>query len=216
MAKFDGSSWPFPYTLGIRTNAPLVTVDDVLRLGNRKIRLRASTRVDGQTYRGELIYYGNFKYSRDKITGIINREDVFLDGGGSFRSSGFRLNFSDLSNKSPWAIERQLLRGNDTIIGSNFNDRINGREGNDVISGRGGVNRLTGGPGKDTFVLSRKGLQIITDFNLKEDRIRLPGPARNYDRYEWYRRSGNSFIARDGEVLGEFLGGPNLGKATYV
>ena len=216
MATFDGSSWPFPYTLGIRGSSPRVFVDDIVLLGKRRIELRASTQIDGRLYTGDIVYRGNFNYSRDRITGTINSEHIFLDRGGSFRTSGLRLDFNDLTNKSPWQVERQTLRGNDTIIGSNFNDRLNGREGDDILKGRGGINRLTGGSGKDTFVLSTRGVQIITDFNIKEDRISLPGPARNYDRYEWYRRSGNSFIARDGQVLGEFLGGPNLGKATYV
>lgn len=216
MATFNGSSWPFPYTLGIRGSSPRVFVDDIVQLGKRRIDLRASTRVNGTLYTGDIVYRGIFRYSRDQITGTINSEDVFLDRGGSFRTSGLRLDFSDLTNKSPWQVERLTLLGDDTIIGGNFSDRLNGQEGDDIIDGRGGINRLTGGSGKDTFVLSIRGVQIITDFNIKEDRINLPGPASNYDRYEWYRRSGNSFIALDGQVLGEFLGGPNLGQASYV
>jgi len=215
MALIDGSSLPFGFTVGVRTNTPLVRVEDA-RLGKRRIYVRGSTKIDGKTYRADFYYYGNFQYSRDSVTGTVRRWAMFPDLGGAFRVSDIKLDVKDLVKKTPWEIERQILRGGDKIIGSNFDDVLKGREGNDVLIGRGGVNRLTGGGGKDTFVLSKRGRQIVTDFNVKEDRIRLPGPTSGYDRYEWFSQGGRSLITRDDRVLGEFLGAPNLNNATFV
>ena len=54
--------------------------------------------------------------------------------------------------------------GNDTLIGGLGKDNLVGGDGNDT---------LTGGKGKDTFVLyySGGGIDRITDFSVKEDRI---------------------------------------------
>jgi Ca2+-binding RTX toxin-like protein len=215
MALIDGSSLPFGFTVGVRTNAPRVRIEDA-RLGRRRIFVRGSTTINGQTYRADVYYYGRFQYSRDSVTGTLNRWTMFPDVGGAFRVSDINLDVKDLVKKTPWELERQILRGGDKIIGSNLDDILRGREGDDVLIGRGGRNRLTGGAGKDTFVISNKGLQIITDFNVKEDRILLPGPVSGYDRYEWFRQGGKSLVSRDDRVLAEFLGAPNLNNATFV
>ncbi len=91
--------------------------------------------------------------------------------------------------------------GNDYIYGNIGNDTINGGSGDDYISGGDDfepgvpnlaeVDLLTGGAGKDTFLLSSGGNQLyavggnsdyakITDFNLSDDTIQLSGTASEY------------------------------------
>jgi Ca2+-binding RTX toxin-like protein len=72
-----------------------------------------------------------------------------------------------------------ILSGNNganVIEGSSGADTINGRGGNDTIEGGTGNDRLTGGSGADTFVYHDwydNGADVITDFNVDVDRIRL-------------------------------------------
>ncbi|AUS99581.1 hypothetical protein CLI64_03800 [Nostoc sp. CENA543] len=64
--------------------------------------------------------------------------------------------------------------GNDSLFGLAGNDTLNGGDGNDLLNGGRGRNVLTGGKGRDSFQLSRSlggDLNIITDFNLTEDKI---------------------------------------------
>jgi endoglucanase len=77
--------------------------------------------------------------------------------------------------------------GADAINGFAGNDRIDGRagadvmmggSGNDLLWGREGNDRLAGGAGKDAFVFTTKlssktNVDTITDFNVKDDTIRL-------------------------------------------
>jgi Ca2+-binding RTX toxin-like protein len=66
--------------------------------------------------------------------------------------------------------------GANVLKGSGGADTINGRGGNDTIDGGAGNDRLTGGTGSDTFVYHdwmNNGVDLITDFNVDVDRIRL-------------------------------------------
>ncbi len=95
-------------------------------------------------------------------------------------------------------------RGNDSVFGGSGSDRLFGDQGDDVLTGAdsavgrgvGEIDRLTGGPGRDRFVLgttqgafysdgniSTSGLSdfaLITDFNPLEDTIQLSGPKSRY------------------------------------
>ena len=64
--------------------------------------------------------------------------------------------------------------GNDTLWGSNGNDIINGGAGNDTIFGGAGNDTLTGGAGDDIFQFTATaGSDVITDFNVTDDTIKL-------------------------------------------
>lgn len=70
--------------------------------------------------------------------------------------------------------------GNDVLIGGNGADNLMGAEGDDILIGGmlgaddGSIDTLTGGVGEDTFVLSQShSLDVITDFNAKDDRLDL-------------------------------------------
>jgi serralysin len=66
---------------------------------------------------------------------------------------------------------------NDVLNGTSGSDQMNGLSGNDSLNGKLGNDVLTGGPGKDAFVfdtpLSVNNIDTITDFNVRDDTIRL-------------------------------------------
>jgi glycerophosphoryl diester phosphodiesterase len=63
--------------------------------------------------------------------------------------------------------------GNDILWGLGGNDTLRGGAGNDTLIGGAGINYLTGNAGSDTFVLSTKGLNYVTDFTIGQDFIGL-------------------------------------------
>ncbi|MGB5133650.1 MAG: hypothetical protein WBN89_00590 [Prochlorococcaceae cyanobacterium] len=215
MAVIDGSTLPFGFSIGVRSSTPPIRVDDA-RFGTRRILVRGTAFIGGKAYTGEIVYFGRFKYSGNDVSGKITRADLFPDDGGVFQLKKIDLSVDDIIKKSAWAVEKQILAGKDKIIGSKSTDILKGLGGDDTLIGGGGTNRLTGGAGVDTFVLSNKGIQVITDFDVREDRINLPGPVSGYGEYEWFRKGGDSFIAKSNNIIGKFLGGPNLDNATFV
>lgn len=79
--------------------------------------------------------------------------------------------------------------GNDTIYGGAGNDRLYGDAGRDVINGGAGNDWiaggngdvLTGGHGRDTFVLTRGFGEVkITDFHQRFDTIKIAGARDDY------------------------------------
>ena len=135
---------------------------------------------------------------RDIVLGNdqVNGRDVLMGDGGNDRLIGNKGNDTLYGGS-----EHDVLfgsQGNDILRGGSGNDRLNGGRENDYLVGYDGSNRantvsrndrdiLTGGHGKDTFELALHsdgsanknpyaygpGYAIITDFNRKEDRIRL-------------------------------------------
>jgi hypothetical protein len=121
----------------------------------------------------------------------------FEQGARFYQESEF-----DIGKQSPvgdrkfkW-MELSGTSGNDILTGSKYIDFIKGGDGNDIIyggdryrvlqsdpfymSGNAGSNThanandiLTGGKGKDTFIINIANLTWITDFNPVEDRIVL-------------------------------------------
>lgn len=78
--------------------------------------------------------------------------------------------------------------GNDRVTGGNGNDllidlggqnRIAGGAGRDLLGLGTGENRLTGGTGADIFVLG-PGRDVVTDFDLGQDRIVMLGTATEF------------------------------------
>ncbi|MDJ0532011.1 MAG: calcium-binding protein [Xenococcaceae cyanobacterium MO_207.B15] len=76
-------------------------------------------------------------------------------------------------------------QGNDVIFGGRDNDEIFGGLGEDTIVGGAGSDTLTGGAGADIFVfqpntdLKNFDIDVITDFNVNEDKIDLSAFALN-------------------------------------
>lgn len=131
----------------------------------------------------DLVFRGTgIKYSEGHMVQGTIEEIVFINGNGDvmFKVTGLEENAFGISEMlgSEFSIDNILdhvLRGKDTIVGSdlgdemyfnNGRDRIDGGKGNDIISGGGGVDILTGGRGSDFFNISEgMGRDIITDFH---------------------------------------------------
>ncbi len=116
--------------------------------------------------------------------------------------------------------------GNDTLRGGDGDDYIVGGKGNDILEGGDGDDRLDGGVGRDilfgeggrdTFVIApqQAGPDLIMDFNVSEDVIRLPAGMRQADvRFVWNGvRKEHQLVTGTGtaqKVLARFA---NLGSA---
>lgn len=65
--------------------------------------------------------------------------------------------------------------GDDRLAGGGGRDRVTGGDGRDRLNGGGGDDLLSGGSGADVFVFARgSGRDVVTDFDLRRDRIDLP------------------------------------------
>lgn len=119
--------------------------------------------------------------------------DTQLGGDGNDILNG-DLNFNSQFN-SPSSFN--LFNGNDVQIGGNGNDELNSGAGEDKLNGTGDrfgageIDQITGGSGKDIFVVgdrqdafysSQKDLDyaLITDFDIDRDTIELHGEITDY------------------------------------
>jgi Ca2+-binding RTX toxin-like protein len=88
-------------------------------------------------------------------------QNVLLTDGGTDNVSG--LGGSDIIRTGALADRLDGGTGSDTLVGGS---------GADTLIGGGGSDRLSGGTGPDTFVFGAgSGADVITDFNLLQDRI---------------------------------------------
>ena len=77
-----------------------------------------------------------------------------------------------IASNNPAAVNKDLFKGADTIVGSKFNDYLDGFGANDSITGGLGRDSLKGGTGADTFIfktladstVSSTGRDTILDF----------------------------------------------------
>ncbi|XZN98618.1 MAG: calcium-binding protein [Microcoleus sp.] len=139
--------------------------------------------------------------SNDNLAGGTANDNIRGGAGNDYITGGDGNDalFGDSSNDTLYG-----GRGNDSVFGGSGNDRLFGDEGDDVLTGAdaatgkgfGEIDRLTGGVGRDRFVLgatqgafysdnniSTSGLSdfaVITDFNALEDTIQLSGPKSRY------------------------------------
>jgi len=63
--------------------------------------------------------------------------------------------------------------GSHFILGGDAPDVLTGSDQDDILSGGRGVNRLRGGGGRDLFIVSHPGLEIIEDFSMAQDVLDL-------------------------------------------
>jgi Ca2+-binding RTX toxin-like protein len=83
------------------------------------------------------------------------------------------------------------------LSGKSSNDAIYGYGGDDRLYGKNGNDVLTGGAGKDSFVFdttpnSQTNVDVITDFNVKDDTIRLNDTA--FTKLKWGNLASSSFV----------------------
>ncbi|MEO0489957.1 MAG: calcium-binding protein, partial [Cyanobacteria bacterium J06659_2] len=126
--------------------------------------------------------------------------------------------------------------GNDTLNGNGGDDRLIGQSGDDLLNGGGGNDRLRGGAGSDEliggrgddtliggsdsdiFVLrNRQGTDLIRDFNIGEDVIRLQG-SLSFDDLSFQQQGRDTVIEADGESLATLRGvqAGQLDRASFV
>ncbi|WP_377041660.1 polysaccharide lyase family 7 protein [Microvirga arabica] len=86
--------------------------------------------------------------------------------------------------------------GSNSLTGTSGNDRIDGKGGDDKIWAKNGSDVLIGGTGKDTFTFdttpSSKNVDVILDFNVADDTIRLNDTA--FTKLTWGKLSASSFV----------------------
>ncbi|MEO1002588.1 MAG: calcium-binding protein [Cyanobacteria bacterium J06638_7] len=96
-------------------------------------------------------------------------------------------------------------RGDDKLLGGPGDDQINGGVGSDLLIGGKGNDALTGGADLDVFRFGRKsGNDLITDFAVDEDVIKLAGGQRikdlSYADLDGAGSFGTLIKLSDGEV----------------
>lgn len=119
-------------------------------------------------------------------TGTTTAASTYDDGKIVGKLTGLNITTEQASKyialDNPAAVNKDLFKGADTIIGSKFNDYLDGFGGNDTITGGLGKDSLKGGTGADTFVfktladstVSSTGRDTILDFKLSQgDEINL-------------------------------------------
>ncbi|MEE1657360.1 polysaccharide lyase family 7 protein [Microvirga sp. CF3062] len=83
-----------------------------------------------------------------------------------------------------------------SLTGTSGNDLIDGKGGDDKIWAKNGSDVLIGGTGKDTFTFdtmpSSKNVDVIVDFNVADDTIRLNDSA--FTKLKWGTLSASSFV----------------------
>ena len=155
----------------------------------------------------------------DNLSGGNGQDTLNGDGGNDTLAGG---NGGDILNGGDG---NDLLQGDDSDESTNGKDILNGGAGNDILNGGNGKDDLTGGTGNDiltggsgsdTFIFAAgDGTDIITDFNVGLDYIRLPVGMTFGD----VSRSGsNIFVTSTNEHLATLTGiyTPNLTSADFL
>lgn len=106
---------------------------------------------------------------------VGNDLDNILSGGG-----GNDQMYGGAGDDGMWGDD-----GDDNLFGGAGADILFGGNGNDVLSGEQGADTLIGGAGADTFVLSDDAPDLILDFEVSIDKIKLsvgpvPGGLQDY------------------------------------
>jgi Ca2+-binding RTX toxin-like protein len=160
---------------------------------------------DGQVYK-----------SHTRINDVWNTDTFYFKAGvylgvnetqgrGVGQTSFYSLSFNHAASSaaSAPASSSAALKGNNAnnvLSGKTLKDAILGYGGNDKLYGKEGNDTLTGGAGKDAFVFdtkpnSRLNVDVITDFNVKDDTIYLNDSA--YTKLKYGHLSAASFVIGD-------------------
>ncbi|WP_372573780.1 M10 family metallopeptidase C-terminal domain-containing protein [Ruegeria jejuensis] len=86
--------------------------------------------------------------------------------------------------------------GNDALRGNLGDDILRGQDGDDRMIGGLGDDRMAGGNGADIFVFGvATGSDLIADFDLVEDRIRINGTGLEFDDLAINQQGGSTVIS---------------------
>lgn len=158
---------------------------------NPKVTLTTSTsyKIDFGGNQYSIVKGTNFLYeSSDDFpyNGTTTYAATYTDGKIAAKLSGLNITTEQardyIVSGDPVAVNKDIFRGADSVVGSTFNDYIDGFGGNDTITGGLGRDTLKGGTGRDTFVfktladstVSSTGRDTILDFKQgQDDKIHL-------------------------------------------
>lgn len=113
---------------------------------------------------GDDVIYGG------KDAGDTDSNDVISGGAGKDEIFGGAGNDSIMGDE-----------GADNIFSGGGNDTVNGGAGDDTLWGGGGDDRFAGSDGADTFVFANTGNDIIVDFNITDDELRLVNTVTDFE-----------------------------------
>jgi Ca2+-binding RTX toxin-like protein len=126
-------------------------------------------------------------------------------GTGHGQTSFYALSFKHSGTASqPTSVPKTIksvigTSSSNKLTGSSFADKIDGKSGNDILWGKGGKDILVGGPGKDAFTFdvrpTSKNIDVILDFNVRNDTIRLNDQA--FTKLKHGKLSSSSFVIGD-------------------
>lgn len=157
-------------------NPPSPWIGDVLVASSSQLILTNYTLIG--IYNGTGFKYSGYNVVGGTLTGytelLYNNTPIYSITGLNIKAKTASTYISNGQVSDLFALG---LKGNDSIIGSNFNDLLRGFDGNDTITGGGGTDTifgdkgkdiLTGGAGGDAFVFNSKpeskNLDTVTDF----------------------------------------------------
>ena len=115
------------------------------------------------SYDDDWVYGGD---GHDSLGGGDGQDELYGEAGNDVLGAG-------AGNDSLWG-----GLGNDSLGGADGDDLLYGEDGDDTLNGAHGNDTLTGGPGADVFFFNNffsSGTDLITDFDLAEDHLRLVG-----------------------------------------
>jgi Ca2+-binding RTX toxin-like protein len=95
----------------------------------------------------------------DTLNGGAGNDQIFAGGGNNTVSDGTGNDLVDLTENSV-PVNYVTGGGNDTVLGTAFDDSLTGSSGNDRLEGRGGNDTLDGNPGTDEL-LGQEGSDTI-------------------------------------------------------
>ena len=164
-------------------------------------QLKVSVYADGQVYTAtdtinSFWKTDTFYFKAGTYLGVNETQ-----GTGYGQTSFYALDFKHSGTQPlPKALKNVIgTSGSNKLTGSSLNDKIDGKRGNDILWGKGGKDILVGGSGKDSFTFdikpSSKNVDLILDFNVKNDTIRLNDMA--FTKLKHGRLSSSSFVVGD-------------------
>lgn len=108
----------------------------------------------------------------------------------------------------------------DVIIGSDLSNRLSGGDGDDLIEGQGGNDLLIGGDGSDTFTFAPgDGIDVIADFQLGVDKIRLSDFGSDFDLASAITQDGSDAVlsfSSDASVRFEGIDSTQLSEDDFI
>lgn len=135
---------------------------------------------------------------RDALQGTT-LDDVIRGLGGRDRIFGYTGNDQLQGNRH----RDELIGGdgNDQLVGNRGRDRLMGEAGNDILRGGIGSDQLSGGTGEDVFVVeSLAGLDIVQDFTVGEDKLKLSGNLQ-WEQLQLTQQGKHTLISTETQSL---------------